>query len=464
MLSENLGPKLSDIIENIGIPIYTYDKNWRLSYINSAAEVLWGYSREELLGKVIWDIFPEAIGNRLDHEYHKAISERKEVCFETFATIQKKWLEIRACPVEDGLIVYAQDIDEKKKAQSEIKSWTRQLNQLIELCPLGILILDKEGIIETINSAYIQRFLPSLKKEECIGKSGRYISECLGVDWESTSTYNALNGKQILNYVETGPDWVVVSNAVPILDKDGNTIGAMGVFYDITEYERMKAEIAKLDRFNLVNEMAAGVAHEIRNPMTVIKGYLQYFSRKVPSDMIEQFTIVLNELERVEQLITNFLSLANNKAIERKSQNLNTIITQITPLILSDTNKRDIELAMVLDKGCPDLLLDDKEIKQLILNLVRNGLEAMSGHGILTIETSVRDDMVHLFVKDCGCGIDKEYLNKIYDPFFTTKANGTGLGLSVCAGIVRRHAGTIQVQSEAGQGTRFTIVFPTKTG
>lgn len=462
MVVESFGPKISEIVENAGIAIYTYDRDWRLSYINNTAEALWGYSRKELIGKVIWDRFPEAIGNKMHHEYRKAVAERREVCFETFATIQKKWLEIRAVPVEDGLIVYAQDIDEKKEAQSEIRNWARQFNQLIELSPLGIVLLNKEGFIETVNTAFVQRFLPNFQIQECIGMSGKYIAECLGLNWESTPTYQAIQGKKIVNYVENGDDWTVISNVIPILDKDDQLIGAMGVYYDITEYERMNKEIAKLDRLNLIGEMAAGIAHEIRNPMTVIKGYLQYFKRKVSTDMNEQFSIVLNELSRVEQLITDFLALANNKAIDKRPQDINAIIMQITPLILSDANIRGVELDVNLGVDCPDLLLDEKEIKQLLLNLTRNGMEAMGKHGVLVIETSIQEEMLQLIVSDCGSGISKEHLNKVFDPFFTTKESGTGLGLAVCAGIVRRHGGTIQVQSDVGVGTKFIILFPIK--
>jgi signal transduction histidine kinase len=207
--------------------------------------------------------------------------------------------------------------------------------------------------------------------------------------------------------------------------------------------------------------MAAGVAHEIRNPMTVIKGYLQFLSKKVPESMIEQFCIILNELERIEHIITDFLSLARNRVIEYKKQDLNAIIEGIIPLISTNAMERGIEMKINLAKGLPHLMLNEKEIKQLLLNLARNGIEAMSQHGTLTIESSAEDDMVSLCIADCGCGIRKENLEKIFDPFFTTKETGTGLGLSVSASIVRRHNGTIEVQSEENKGTRFIITFNT---
>jgi two-component system, sporulation sensor kinase E len=233
----------------------------------------------------------------------------------------------------------------------------------------------------------------------------------------------------------------------------------MTIIHDITEYEKLKENMAKLDRLDLVGEMAAGVAHEIRNPMTVIKGYLQFLSKRVPTDILEQFDIILGELERIEAIITDFLSLAGNKTAENKEQNLNAIIEAIIPLIATDAMKRGIDLKVKLAAKLPSVILNEKEMKQLLLNLTRNGMEAMEQGGTLLIESAINDDSVSLCVRDSGCGIDKQNLEKIFDPFFTTKENGTGLGLAVCAGIIRRNNGRIEVQSEPLKGTRFTIRF-----
>jgi nitrogen-specific signal transduction histidine kinase len=228
---------------------------------------------------------------------------------------------------------------------------------------------------------------------------------------------------------------------------------------DITEYEQMRREMARLDRLNLIGEMAAGVAHEIRNPMTVIKGYLQFLQTKVPESINEQFERVICELTSVEAIITDFLSLAKTKVDKQRQQNLNKIVQAIGPLIHSDAINKGINVEMLLDAKIPDVYLNDKEIRQLILNLARNGLEAMN-KGTLTIETVNENDLVRLRVSDCGCGIPKEVQAKIFDPFFTTKSNGTGLGLSVCAGIVQRHGGRIDIQSEEGRGTTINVLFP----
>lgn len=231
---------------------------------------------------------------------------------------------------------------------------------------------------------------------------------------------------------------------------------------DVTEFVTLQKEMARMDRLNLIGNMAAGLAHEIRNPMTVVKGYLQFFKKKLPSNLYNQFELVLSELARIEMIITDFLAIAKTKPAEPKEQNLNEIINSIAPLLLADTLKRGMNLEFKLSKDIPTLILAEKEIKQLLLNLAMNGLNAMKASGVLIIETKYQDHNVMLCIDDSGSGIAKDLQKKIFDPFFTTRNEGTGLGLSVCASIVERHNGTIEVYSEEGKGTRFIITFPVK--
>jgi len=228
---------------------------------------------------------------------------------------------------------------------------------------------------------------------------------------------------------------------------------------DVTKCITLQKEITRMDRLDLIGNMAAGLAHEIRNPLTVVKGYLQYFTKKLPNSLHDQLDLVLSELARIETIITDFLAIAKNKPIEPQKQDLNAIINSIAPLVLSDALKRGMNLEFKLSKEIPELILSEKEIKQLLLNLAMNGLNAMEQHGTLTIETKYQSNAVFLYIDDTGCGIAKDLQTKIFDPFFTTRDEGTGLGLSVCASIVEGHNGTIEVHSEEGKGTRFIITF-----
>lgn len=226
------------------------------------------------------------------------------------------------------------------------------------------------------------------------------------------------------------------------------------VIVDITEQLYFEEELARLDRLNLVGEMAAGIAHEIRNPMTTIKGFLQMAKNEISFKYID---IMLEELDRANNIITEYLTLAKNKQSNQSLQGLNEIIQSIYPLFDAEAKLAAKEIQLQLSE-CPLLYLDEKEIRQLILNLVLNGLDAMSAGGNLTIKTYVENDEVVLFVQDEGRGIKEEVFEKIWNPFFTTKEKGTGLGLAICYSVASRHQAVIDVDT-SDKGTTFYVRF-----
>ncbi|MDD2554481.1 MAG: ATP-binding protein, partial [Desulfotomaculaceae bacterium] len=174
----------------------------------------------------------------------------------------------------------------------------------------------------------------------------------------------------------------------------------------------------------------------------------------------DYFNLMIEELDRANSIISEYLSLAKNKPVELKMQSLNRIISVILPLITADALVTDKNIEIKL-ADIPELFLDEKEIRQLLLNLVRNGLEAMPPGGRLTIKTSADNGEVILAIQDCGKGIDSTVLEKIGTPFCTTKENGTGLGLAVCYSIASRHNATINVETSTG-GTTFYVRFKVK--
>jgi len=225
---------------------------------------------------------------------------------------------------------------------------------------------------------------------------------------------------------------------------------------DITERRKLEKEMARLDRLHLVGEMAAGIGHEIRNPMTTVRGFLQLLGSKGEyTNHREYFDVMIEELDRANLIIKEFLSLAKNKMVDLKEENLNSIIKSLFPLINADAIVLDKYVKLELEE-VKDLLLDEKEICQLILNLVRNGLEAMSAGGYLTIKTFQENEDVVLVVQDEGTGIAPEALEKIGNPFFTTKENGTGPGLAICYSIADRHNARIEVDTGPSGTTFYT--------
>lgn len=244
----------------------------------------------------------------------------------------------------------------------------------------------------------------------------------------------------------------------PLKGADGKITGFSSIVRDISEQIKIEMEMARLDRLNLVGQMAAGIGHEIRNPMTAVRGFLQLLQgRQECTSFSEYFKLMIGELDRANAIITEYLAVARDKPVEQRMQDINSIVEAMFPLINADAMNESKYVRLELG-DVPELLLDEKEIRQLILNLSRNGLEAMSPGGCMTIHTCREDGNVVLSVQDQGLGIDPEVLEKIGTPFFTTKEKGTGLGLATCYSIAARHNATIEIET-GSQGTTFFIRF-----
>lgn len=228
---------------------------------------------------------------------------------------------------------------------------------------------------------------------------------------------------------------------------------------DMTENRRYRQEIRRLDRLNLVGEMAAGIGHEVRNPMTTVRGYLQMFSCKDEfANYKDSIGVMIEEIDRANSIITEFLSLAKTKKLVKEEINFNDIIKKIIPLVEVDALRQGLEIKMELHE-VPNIWGDEKEIRQCILNLVKNGLEAMSEGGTVTVKTYLMAGQIILEVQDQGCGIPVEVQNSMGTPFITTKERGTGLGLSVCFSIAKRHGAVLDFRTDHN-GTSFYFRCP----
>lgn len=353
-----------------------------------------------------------------------------------------------------------QELKEEIKRREQTEEQLRKLSSALEQSPSIAVIADTEGNIEYVNQKFtsVTGYLPvevigKNMFENQYGQSPKKYKEMMdavnsGKEWREELQIKKKNGEYYWEYM-------LIS---PFSNTDGDITHFIKMAEDVTKSRSIDMEMARLDRLNLVGEMAAGIGHEIRNPMTTIRGFLQLLRER--DNYIrdrEFFDLMIDELDRANSIITEYLSLAKNKIVELKEQNLNSIILNLYPLIISDALITDKNIEKELGE-IPDLLLDGKEMCQMILNLVRNGLEAMPRGGNMVIKTFADGDEVTMAVKDQGKGIEPEVLEKIGTPFFTTKDNGTGLGLAVCYSIAARHNAKIEI--ETGQeGTTFLVRF-----
>lgn len=336
----------------------------------------------------------------------------------------------------------------------------REEVRLLELEPDSTIIRSKHGIITLWNQKAEELY--GWTKAEAIGKCSHELLNTKFPEPLENINKGLLDvGRWEGELIHTHKDGhKVISKSCWLLKHSTGLDEIVELNLDITEMRRMDEELKRLSVLHTVGEIAAGISHEVRNPMTTVRGYLQYYLGKEKlSDYHEQFQTMIDELDRANSIISEFLSLARNKVADMKLANLNETIIKLKPLIQADAFRMGHDIHIETGLNIPNIQLNKNEIRQLILNLTRNGFEAMKKGGILSIATYLKDNKVVLSIKDTGTGIPDEVLEKIGTPFFTTKDNGTGLGLSVCYRIAERHNAKIDIDTSP-KGTVFSVKFP----
>lgn len=361
------------------------------------------------------------------------------------------------------------DITEQKRIEEELQKYHQQelsrseerFAGVFQASPvmMAILSVDDDRFID-VN----QKFLDTMEyhREEVIGHTSVELDIYAGNEFITGTLDELINEKKLHEseyLIRTRSGRIItVLGSVEII-KISDIVCRILAFQDISAKKEMEANIARLDRLNLIGEMAAGIGHEIRNPMTAIRGFLQMLSQKdeYANDLMF-FDLMIEELDRANDIIAEYLGLAKKKSVDMQPKYLDEVVKSLYPMLMADANYQ--EKAIYLGLGKPPMpLIDEKEIRQMILNMARNGLEAMPAGGTLTIGTMLEGDEIVLFIKDEGQGLPPDILDKLGTPFVTTKDHGTGLGLAVCYSIAARHNARIDYET-GGEGTTFYVRFP----
>lgn len=262
----------------------------------------------------------------------------------------------------------------------------------------------------------------------------------------------------IFRIVTKANDLVWAEHKFRIVDHpEGKSIE--GVIRNITNRVFLEQNIAKLDRLNIAAQMAASLAHEIRNPLTTVRGYLGFFRNKQAfSSYQDQMDLIISELDRTNTIISEYLSLTRNKTMETTECNLNEILHSLYPLIQTHAVASSSVVVQLELAELPNLHSNIKELKQLILNFTRNAIEAMPSGGTVRIKTAVCADEVILSFIDQGTGIPDYIMENLGKPFFTTKESGTGLGMAICCHIINRHQAKLRIDT-GPKGTTIAVHF-----
>ncbi|MDR2943164.1 MAG: PAS domain S-box protein [Treponema sp.] len=338
------------------------------------------------------------------------------------------------------------------------------LETVLDSMDVGVLVCDAKNNLVMANK-FAQRLFPmnlgegvqlweALKDEEIVG----FFKNIL-LNREKVNDYE-------INIEQQDRKKLLSINVVPLVQEKRIT-GTLIYIEDITEKRRGEARLRRAENLASLTTLAAGVAHEIKNPLGSISIHLQLlqkaFAKKIKthdSKIEKYFNVLKEEVNRLNLIVVDFLFAVRPMTLDLREGDINKLISQMIEFVRYELEQAKIMCLLELDEKLPGILFDERYMKQALLNLVKNAQAAMPKGGILTIATKQVDNDIRILFSDTGVGISEENLSKIFEPYFTTRESGTGLGLTQVFKIIREHKGEISVSSKEGEGTDFEILLP----
>ena len=457
--------------------------------VNEREQRVLGYAESEIVGKNFLDIVPDAHHQAFTGWLCDVCTEKRQVATQEMTVYQVDHHEI---PVEMDLIrvdgteqllvmVQLRDITDRKKLERQLQSYredlelkvrerTREIEETKQY--LENLLENANDVIYTLDLDQQFTYVNSkvnawgYRKDDLIGRP--YLSllsrRHRGRRLKNTLDIGAKQVYEVEVVTRLGEVRAVMVSVSPLQGADGEILGVLGIARDMTETKKLERQIRNAEKLASIGQLAAGVAHEINNPLGGILNCL-YNLRKgalSPARQEEYWASMEHGVRRVQKIVRQLLDFSQQHEPAFSPADINRIIDQVLGLTTHLFVPNRIRLETFLGNGLPNVMVDRHMIEQVLMNLILNAVQAMKNGGTLTIRTSVVEGICRVEVNDTGSGIPASVLPRVFDPFFTTKGEGegTGLGLSVNLGIVERHGGKILVESEVGKGTTFTLCLP----
>jgi two-component system sporulation sensor kinase A len=379
------------------------------------------------------------------------------------------YLEVRGSGIlycdEPAFTLVCRDISERRKMENCLRESELRYRNLLRKLPEGV-VIHSDGIIVYVNEAACKIFRAEKEQDllgreilDFIDKSQREIFRrriSLVREGRTETGYYAYSLKCL-----DGESREVEVSSAEVYEWAGQTI-VQSLMRDVTERNLREQFLRQSDKLSAIGQLAAGVAHEIRNPLTTLIGFTRILPEK-PERVREYCAIMYEELTRIQSIIDEFMGLSRPEQIRFRLHEINQLITDLIPIIRSAAILNNVDIRTYLAPDLPLLLVDGNQLKQVFLNIMKNAVEAMPDGGTLTVTTRVKQERVHVLFTDTGIGIPEDKIPRIGEPFFTTKETGSGLGVMVSYRIIQAHEGRMYFVSRVGVGTTVHIELPIRT-
>lgn len=478
--------RLTSTLERISDAFFTVDRAWRFTYTNHEAERLLQHSREALIGRVLWQVFPEAVNTPFYTQYTRAMTEQCALEFEAYYPPFDNWFTVKAYPVPDGLVVYFRDATDTRRANQQLRLLQSSVERLNDI----VVITDAEPIdgsgprIVYVNQAFER--LTGYARHEVIGQTPRILQgpatdrRTLDRIREALRAWQPVRA-EVINYTKSGEELWLELDIVPLADESGWFTHWVAVERDITERRRLEQQILRAQRVESIGTLAGGIAHDLNNVLSPILMSVELLQRRTTdAESLRRLEVIGQAASRGASMIRQVLGFARGMEGDRRPLAVAPIVEE-TLRIVAETFPRNIAVRAEVAPDAWAIEGDPTQLQQVLLNLCVNARDAMPDGGELSVvtdnltigaEEAARTlearvgGYVRLRVCDTGTGIAPDYLDKIFDPFFTTKppGQGTGLGLSTTLAIVKGHGGFLRVSSEPGRGTCVDVFLPVSDG
>jgi two-component system sensor kinase FixL len=465
---------LAAIVESSDDAIIAKDLDGTILSWNRGAERMYGYSAEEIIGRPIHALIPRDYSDELPRILERIRAGERVDHYETVRVTKDGRLvdvSLTVSPIRDrtgkiaGASAIARDITTLKQDVARLRESEARLRSIVDSAVDAIVVIDAHGRIETLNGAAVRLFGYSAHEV-----TGRNVSMLM------PSPYAEEHDHYLSRYLTTGVKKIIgIGREVTGRRKDGSTfpvhlsVGEMsiggkrkftGILHDLTARVQMEGRLREQAALVRLGEMAAVIAHEVKNPLAAIRGAIQVIGGRLPAGSREAavMTDIIARIDALNNWVRDLLLFARPPQPHPAVVDVSAVLAATAALLREDAAYR--ELRVDISGEAPPVMADPELLKVVFLNLFLNSAHAMRGRGVISVSVMSADNACYIAVADAGPGIPADVRDKLFTPFFTTKSRGTGLGLSTVKRVVEAHQGRIHVECPPGGGTTMTVQLP----